>query len=191
MGKGRLKAFTDGVIAIIITIMVLEMKVPTNTTAIALVAAAEAFGIYPLSFANVGIFWNNHHHILQATQKVDGKVVWANLFLLFWLSLMPFAIHWMEEGQFQALPTAGYGVVLIMCGFGHLILERTIVAADPANSKVGAAIGSDMKAKTSFVLDGVAIAMAFVHPWIAMAIYILVAVLWFVPDRRVESRFKA
>jgi len=191
MEKGRLEAFTDGVMAIIVTIMVLEIKVPAGASFSALAAGAPVLGAYALSFVNVGIFWTNHHHIFQATKKVNGKVLLANLFLLFWLSLMPFTIRWMDDTSFQSLPTASYGVVLSMCGLGYTLLERTIIAADPANAKLAAAVGADFKAKASFALAVVSVPMAFVRPWIAIAIYVAVALLWFVPDRRVEAHFKA
>jgi uncharacterized membrane protein len=190
MHKGRLEAFTDGVIAIVITIMVLDMKVPATATLSGLAASGPALGAYALSFTMVGIFWNNHHHILQATEKIDGKVLLANLFLLFWLSLMPFAIRWMDDAQFQSLPTAAYGFVLTLCGVGYMVLERTIVAADPANAKVAAAVGRDPKAKASLVLDAIAVSMAFVRPWVAIVIYVLIALMWLVPDRRVEMHLK-
>ena len=190
MHKGRLEAFTDGVIAIIITIMVLEMKIPATPSLAGLTAIAPVMGAYALSFSMVGIFWNNHHHLLQVTEKVDGAVLLANLFLLFWLSLMPFAIRWMDDAHYMSLPTAAYGFVLTMCGVGYMLLERTIVAADPANANVAAAVGGDAKAKLSLVLDLVAMAMAFVRPWIAIVIYVLIALLWIIPDRRVEHHLK-
>ena len=190
MHKGRLEAFTDGVIAIIITIMVLELKIPAMPTLAGLAAIAPVMGAYVLSFTMVGIFWNNHHHLMQATEKVDGAVLLANLFLLFWLSLMPFAIRWMDDAYYVALPTAAYGFVLTMCGVGYMLLEKTIVAADPANANVSAAVGEDTKAKLSLVLDLIAMAMAFVRPWIAIVIYALIALLWIIPDRRVEQHLK-
>jgi uncharacterized membrane protein len=190
MHKGRLEAFTDGVIAIIITIMVLEMKIPVTPTLAGLAAITPVLGAYALSFSMVGIFWNNHHHLLQVTEKVDGAVLLANLFLLFWLSLMPFAIRWMDDAHYLSLPTAAYGFVLTMCGVGYMLLEKTIVAADPANANVSAAVGEDTKAKISLVLDGIAMAMAFVRPWIAIVIYVLIALLWIIPDRRVEHHLK-
>ncbi len=190
MHKGRLEAFTDGVIAIIITIMVLELKVPATPTLAGLAVIAPVMGAYVLSFTMVGIFWNNHHHLLRATETVDGTVLLSNLFLLFWLSLMPFAIRWMDDAHYLSLPTAAYGFVLTMCGVGYMLLERTIVAADPANASVSAAVGKDKKAKLSLVLDLIAMAMAFVRPWIAIVIYVLIALLWIIPDRRVEHHLK-
>jgi uncharacterized membrane protein len=191
LGKGRLEAFSDGVMAIIITIMVLDLKVPAGGSFPAFVADVPVLGAYALSFTMVGIFWNNHHHILQATKTVDGKVLWANLFLLFWLSLIPFDIRWIDEVGFQSLPTAAYGLVFTMCGVGYMLLERAIIAADPANASLAAAVGGDPKAKLSLALDIVAIGMAFVRPWIAIAIYVFIALMWFVPDRRVEKHLKA
>jgi TMEM175 potassium channel family protein len=187
MGKGRLEAFTDGVIAIVITIMVLEIKVPAGASLAALLASLPIFLVYALSYVNVGIFWNNHHHMLHATERVDGKVLWANLFLLFWLSLVPFVIRWMDDTDFIALPTAAYGAVLAMAAFGYLLLERTIVACNGRSSKMAAAIGSELKGKLSLSLYVVAMPLAFIRPWIAIALYVAVALLWFVPDRRIEA----
>jgi len=190
MEKRRLEAFTDGVVAIIITIMVLEMKTPAGASLAALLAGLPVFLAYALSFANVGIFWNNHHHILHATERINGRVLWANLFLLFWLSLVPFAIRWVDETGFGALPTAGYGVVLAMAAFAYLLLEREIIGVE-GNERLAAATGSRWKEKASFLLYAAAIGAAFLRPWIAIAIYVVVATLWFVPDRRIESTFKA
>ena len=187
MGKGRLEAFTDGVIAVVITIMVLDMKVPAGSDFAALRSSLPIFLVYALSYTNVGIFWNNHHHMLHATERVDGKVLWANLFLLFWISLMPFVIRWMDEADFTALPTAAYGVVLILAAIGYLLLEWAIIARNGRSSKLAAAVGSDLKAKLSLLIYAVAIALAFVRPWIAIALYVVVALMWFVPDRRIES----
>jgi len=187
MHKGRLEAFTDGVIAIIITIMVLEMKVPHGSDFAALAASAPVFLTYALSYTNVAIFWNNHHHMLQASQRVDGRSLWANLFLLFWLSLIPFVIRWMDETDFAALPTASYGFVLVMAALGYLLLERMLIASNGADSRLARAVGSDLKAKLSLSIYAVAMGLAFVQPWIALALYIAVALLWFVPDRRIEE----
>ncbi len=186
MSKGRLEAFTDGVVAIIITIMVLEMKVPPGADMAALQSSLPVFLAYVLSFVNVGIFWNNHHHMLHATAQVDGKVLWANLFLLFWLSLVPFVIRWIDEDGFKALPTAAYGVVLAMAGAGYIWLQSTIVARNGRNSTLAAAVGRDLKGKFSLSLYIIAIPLAFVRPWIAIALYVVNAVAWFVPDRRIE-----
>jgi uncharacterized membrane protein len=186
MTKGRLEAFSDGVIAIIITIMVLEMKVPHGEDLASLQPLLPVFLSYVLSFANVGIYWNNHHHMLHASQKVDGPVLWANLYLLFWLSLMPFATAWMGENHFAPVPAAAYGGVLLMCGIAYLILSRKLIHLNGRGSTLARAVGRDTKGKVSLTLYGLAIPLAFVHQWISLAIYILVAVMWFVPDRRIE-----
>jgi uncharacterized membrane protein len=187
MHKGRLEAFTDGVIAIIITIMVLEMKVPHGTDFAALASSTPVFVAYALSYTNVAIFWNNHHHLLQVSERVDGRALWANMLLLFWLSLIPFVIRWMDETDFAALPTAAYGFVLVMAAIGYLLLERMLITANGADSRLARAVGSDLKAKLSLSIYAVAIGLAFVQPWIAIALYIAVALMWFVPDRRIES----
>jgi uncharacterized membrane protein len=187
MGKRRLEAFTDGVIAIVITIMVLDMKVPAGSDFAALRSSLPIFLVYALSYTNVGIFWNNQHHMLHATERVDGKALWANLFLLFWISLMPFVIRWMDEADFTALPTATYGAVLILAAIGYLLLEWAVIARNGRSSKLAAAVGSDLKAKLSLLIYAVAIVLAFVRPWIAIALYVMVALMWFVPDRRFES----
>jgi uncharacterized membrane protein len=186
MTKGRLEAFSDGVIAIIITIMVLEMKVPHGADAAALGPLLPVFLSYVLSYVNVGIYWNNHHHLLHAARQVDGRVLWANLLLLFWLSLFPFCTGWMGENHFASLPTALYGVVLLMAAYSYLVLQRTIVAVDGASSPLAKAIGADRKGLVSRLMYMAAIAAAFVRPWIAWALYVAVALLWFVPDRRIE-----
>jgi uncharacterized membrane protein len=190
MDTGRLEAFTDGVIAIIITIMVLEMKPPQDASLAALSASAPMFLAYALSYVNVGIFWNNHHHMFQATERVDGKVLWANLFLLFWISLMPFAIRWMDEAHFTALPTAAYGFTLAMASLGYILLERAIVICNGAGSALARAVGNDLKSKLSMLAYAVSIALAFVRPWIAITLYVAVALMWLVPDRRIESVLK-
>ena len=187
MSKGRLEAFTDGVVAIIITIMVLEMKVPPGADLRALEATLPVFSAYLLSYINVGIFWNNHHHMLHATERVNGSVLWANLFLLFWLSVVPFAIRWMDETGFAALPTAAYGVVLAMAAGGYNILQRTIIACNGLDSRLAAALGSDLKGKLSIGLYVAAVPLAFLRPWAAMVLYALVALVWLVPDRRIEA----
>jgi uncharacterized membrane protein len=188
MGKGRLEAFTDGVIAIVITIMVLELKVPEGVDVAALKPAVPVFLAYVLSFVNVGIFWNNHHHMLHAANRVDGNALWANLFLLFWISLVPFVIRWIDEDGITALPAAAYGVVLAMAAIGYSLLQSALVAAGGENAKLAAAIGSDLKGKLSIFFYVVAIPLAFVSPWISIALYIAVAAMWFVPDRRIEAR---
>jgi uncharacterized membrane protein len=190
MSKGRLEAFTDGVIAIIITIMVLELKVPQGTDFSALQASVPIFLAYVLSFVNVGIYWNNHHHMLHATDRIDGRVLWANLFLLFWLSLVPFVIRWMDETGITALPTAAYGVVLLMAAIGYTLLQTAIVACNGRSSKLATAIGNDFKGKLSLALYIAAIPLAFVSPWIAVGIYVAIALVWFVPDRRIETAVK-
>ena len=186
MGKNRLEAFSDGVLAIIITIMVLEMKVPHGETMAALWPLLPVFLSYVLSFVYVGIYWNNHHHMLHATQKVSGAVLWANLHLLFWLSLIPFVTGWMGENHFTAAPSALYGVVLLMAAVAYYVLQHTIIASQGRDSVLKVAIGSDWKGKLSVVAYAIAIPAAFLAPAIAGAIYVLVAILWLVPDRRIE-----
>src|SRR5580704_18911116 len=187
MGKQRLEAFTDGVLAIVITIMVLELKVPAGSDFRSLAAGLPVYLAYALSFVNVGIFWNNHHHMLHVTEKINGTVLWANLFLLFWMSLVPFAIRWMDETHFASTPTAAYGVVLVMSGVAYLWLERSIIACNGPNSKLARAVGNDMKAMVSLTLYALAIPLAFVRPWIAIVLYAVNALVWFIPDRRIES----
>ena len=187
MGTGRLEAFTDGVVAIIITIMVLELKLPDGHDVAGLLAAAPSFLIYALSFVNVGLFWNNHHHMLQATHQINGTVLWANLFLLFWLSLVPFVIRWIGEAGISPLPIAAYGFVLTLSGAGYRWLERSIIAANPSNNVLARAIGSDWKGWVSLVGYVAAMPLAFLGPWIAIALYLAIAILWLVPDRRIEK----
>ncbi len=187
MSKQRLEAFTDGVIAIIITIMVLELKVPAGSDLAALRAGLPVFLAYALSFANVGIFWNNHHHMLHITERINGTVLWANLFLLFWMSLIPFVIRWMDETHFAPMPTAAYGVVLALSAIAYILLERSIIACNGPNSKLARAIGNDLKGKLSLSVYALAIPLAFLSPWIALALYVVVAMIWFIPDRRIES----
>jgi uncharacterized membrane protein len=187
MEKDRLQAFSDGVIAILITIMVLELKVPHGSDWSAVKPLVPVFLSYVLSFVNLGIYWNNHHHLLSATQRINGRVLWANLHLLFWLSLFSFFTGWMGENHFDALPTAAYGVVLLMAGIAYYVLKSTIIAAQGPDSTLAAALGSDVKGKISPVIYGLGIPLAFVHPWIAVGLYVFVAVMWFVPDRRIES----
>jgi len=187
MGTQRLEAFTDGVIAIIITIMVLEIKVPSGATPAAFLSSLPILFAYVLSFVNVGIFWNNHHHVLHAAERVDGKVLWANLFLLFWLSLVPFVIRWIDESGFEPLPTAAYGVVLVMAGVGYLLLEWTLVAASGPGSTLASAVGHDRKGMISLCVYAIGIALAFWRPWVAILLYTATAAAWFLPDRRIES----
>jgi uncharacterized membrane protein len=188
MDTSRLEAFSDGVIAILITIMVLELKIPHGADLEALRPLLPIFLTYILSFVFLGIYWNNHHHMLHATGHINGKILWANLHLLFWLSLVPFVTGWMGENHFAPLPTAVYGVVLLMAAISYTILQMVIVAQEGANSVLAKAVGKDMKGKLSMVLYGVAIPSAFIHQWIAEAIYILVALVWLIPDRRIESK---
>jgi len=187
VSKQRLEAFTDGVIAIIITIMVLEMKVPGGSDMAALKAELPVFLAYVLSYTNVGIFWNNHHHMLHVTERINGMVLWANLVLLFWLSLVPFAIRWMDETHFAPMPTASYGVVLAMSAIAYLWLERSIIAYNGPHSKLAHAVGSDMKGKLSLSLYLISVPLAFVHAWISIALYVVVAMIWFIPDKRIEA----
>jgi uncharacterized membrane protein len=187
VGKQRLEAFTDGVIAIIITIMVLDMKVPAGADLAALRAGMPVFLAYALSFVNVGIFWNNHHHMLHATERVNGAVLWSNMSLLFWLTLVPFVIRWMDETHFAPVPTAAYGLVLVLAGIGYLMLERSIIACNGPDSKLARAVGSETKGKVSLFTYVLAMLLAFVHPWIALALYVVIAMMWFIPDRRIES----
>jgi uncharacterized membrane protein len=187
MGTGRLEAFTDGVVAIIITIMVLELKLPEGHDVAGLLAATPSFLIYALSFVNVGIFWNNHHHMLHAARQVNGTVLWANLFLLFWLSLVPFVIRWIGEAGISPLPIAAYGFVLTLSGAGYRWLELAIIAANPRNRVLARAIGSDWKGWLSLAGYVGAMPLALLGPWIAIALYLAIAILWLVPDRRIEA----
>ncbi len=186
MGKGRLEAFSDGVVAIIITIMVLEMKVPRGESLEALRPLLPVFLSYVLSFVYVGIYWNNHHHMLQVTRKVSGPILWANLHLLFWLSLFPFATGWMGENHFAPAPSALYGLVLLMAALAYLVLQQVIIAAEGPASVLKQAVGRDWKGKVSPVLYVIGIAISLFSAWIAQAIYVLVALIWLVPDRRIE-----
>jgi len=187
VNKTRLEAFSDGVIAIIITIMVLELKVPHGASLDDLSPLWPVFLSYVLSFVNVGIYWNNHHHMLHATHHVGGAALWANLHLLFWLSLMPVATAWMGENHFSAVPTALYGFDLLMCGVAYTVLQRTLIAADGSASLLAVAVGGDFKGKLSVAAYAAAIPLAFVHPAVAGALYVMVALMWLVPDRRIEK----
>ncbi len=187
MGKGRLEAFSDGVIAIIITIMVLELKVPQGDSLKSMLPLWPVFLSYVLSFIYVGIYWNNHHHMLQASSKVTGSVLWANLHWLFWLSLFPFTTSWMGQNHFAAAPTALYGVVLLMAAIAYFILQHAIIAAEGPTSMLKAAIGSDWKGKLSLILYVVALLSIYWSPMLAEAVYVLVALIWLVPDRRIEQ----
>jgi len=186
MNKGRLEAFSDGVIAIIITIMVLELKVPHGDSLDALIPLWPVFLSYTLSFVNLGIYWNNHHHMLHATRQISGNVLWANLHLLFWLSLVPFVTGWMGENEFAPIPTATYGAVLLMAAIAYWILLQTILRAEGPDSLLRTAVGSDWKGKLSPILYVIAIPAAFVHEAIAGALYVTVALIWLIPDRRIE-----
>jgi len=190
MEPARLEAFTDGVVAIIITIMVLEIRVPHGTDLASLQADIPVLVAYVLSYINVGIFWNNHHHMLHVTERVDGRVLWANLGLLFWLSLVPFVIRWIDESGLTPLPTAAYGVVLFCAGVSYNILQRTIIAVNGRDSRLAVALGDDLKGRLSLILYLSGIALAFVRPWIAIVTYVTVAVMWLVPDTRIESLVK-
>jgi len=186
MHKNRLEAFSDGVLAIIITIMVLEMKVPHGTTVEALIPLVPVFLSYVLSFTYLGIYWNNHHHMLHASRAVTGSVLWANLHLLFWLSLIPFTTGWMGENHFATLPTAAYGFVLLMAAIAYWVLQQRIIAAQGEDSILRKAVRKDWKGKVSPLLYSSAIVLAFVSRWAAVAIYAFVALLWIIPDRRIE-----
>jgi uncharacterized membrane protein len=186
--KGRLEAFSDGVIAIIITIMVLELRPPHGETLDALGPLLPVFLSYVLSFTYVGIYWNNHHHLLHSSQHINGMVLWANLHLLFWLSLFPFATAWMGENHVGPWPVALYGVVAFMSGTAYYILTRVLIRCNGTDSRVAQAVGRDAKGLISVVIYAAAIGLAFVEPWISIALYVAVAVIWFIPDRRFEER---
>ena len=187
MEKNRLEAFSDGVLAIIITIMVLELKVPQHAKALAdLQPILPVFLSYVLSFLYVGIYWNNHHHMFQSTRQVTGGILWANLHLLFWLSLFPFTTGWMGENHYAPTPTAVYGFVLLMAAVAYYILQRTIIRQQGPGSLLAAAVGTDRKGKLSPLIYLAAIPLAFVSPWIASGLYVFVALLWLIPDRRIE-----
>lgn len=186
MSKGRMEAFSDGVLAIIITIMVLELKVPHGSDLASLKGILPVFLSYVLSFVYVGIYWNNHHHMLYTTRHVSGGILWANLHLLFWLSLFPFATAWMGENHLAAAPTAAYGCVMLMAALAYWLLQRAIIIRQGPQSILAAAIGRDWKGKLSPALYAAAIPLAFVNPWLSISLYVLVALLWFIPDRRIE-----
>jgi TMEM175 potassium channel family protein len=186
MSKSRMEAFSDGVLAVIITIMVLEMKSPVGPRLTALRPVVAVFLSYVLSFIYLGIYWNNHHHLLHATQHVNGSTLWANLHLLFWLSLVPFTTAWMGENHFTAWPVALYGTILLLAATAYFILTRTLISLHGRGSTLARSIGSDLKGKISLVVYAVAVALAFVQPRIACAGYVIVAIMWLVPDRRIE-----
>ena len=186
MTKGRLEAFSDGVIAVIITIMVLELKVPHSADAAALAPLAATFLSYVLSFIFIAIYWNNHHHLLHAVHHVTGGTLWANMHLLFWLSLVPFTTGWMDENHFAPITVAAYGAVLLFAGIAYFILTRVLLATHGQDSLLAKALGSDFKGKASVVLYAAAIPLAFWQTWLSLGLYILVALMWLVPDRRFE-----
>ena len=190
MGTNRLEAFSDGVIAVIITIMVLEMKAPHGESLETLVSVIPPFLSYILSFVYLGIYWNNHHHMLHATRKVTGVMLWANLHLLFWLSLIPFATGWMGENHFAALPSSLYGVVLLMSAIAYWILERSIIASQGPDSILRKAVGRDWKGVLSPILYVIAIVAAFWWQWVSFSLYVVVALLWLIPDRRIENTLR-
>ena len=186
MNKTRLEAFSDGVLAILITIMVLEMRVPRGQDLAALLPVLPTFLSYVLSFLYIGIYWNNHHHLLHAAKHVTGGVLWANLHLLFWLSLLPFVTGWMGQNEFGPMPSFGYGIVLFMSGVAYWILTQTLIAAEGKQSLLAKAVGKDWKGKGSVLVYAVALPLAFVNHWISQALYVAVALLWLVPDKRIE-----
>ena len=186
MSKGRLEAFSDGVVAILITIMVLDLKVPQGANLEALLPLGPVFFCYVLSFVNLGIYWSNHHHLLQAAKVVDGRVLWANLHLLFWLSLFPFATAWMGENDFAPIPTAAYGAVLLLAALAYFLLVRALIASQGQSPALAAAVGSDRKGIVSPIIYVVAVVAAPAVPLVAVALYAAVSVIWIVPDRRIE-----
>jgi uncharacterized membrane protein len=191
VGKNRLEAFSDGVLAIIITIAVLGLRPPHGTSVGALRPVLAVFLSYVLSFVYLGIYWNNHHHMLATVERVTGGILWANLHLLFWLSLVPFVTGWMGDSTFAAAPTAVYGAVLLLAATAYYVLQRTIIASQGEGSLLAAAIGRDLKGKASPIIYVVAIPAAFLSPWIAGVLYTLVAIMWLIPDRRIERAFSA
>jgi len=187
MTRNRMEAFSDGVIAIIITIMVLELRVPRGSNLDALAPVVPTFLSYVLSFVFLGIYWNNHHHLLQAVEHVDGRILWANLHLLFWLSLVPFVTAWMGQNHFDRIPVALYGTIMLFAGIAYFILVRTLLSRHGPESLLATALGSDFKGKISMVIYLVAIPLALLKWWLACALYILVSIMWLVPDRRIEK----
>jgi TMEM175 potassium channel family protein len=190
VGKGRLEAFSDGVIAVAITLMVLDLKVPHGTDFPALASQWPLFMVYVLSYVTVGIYWTNHHHMLHAVERVTGNVLWANLHLLFWITLVPFVTGWMGENHIAAVPVAAYGVVLLMCGVSYAILQAVLLYKHKPDSLLAAAVGRDLKGKLSLLIYVAAIPLAFVKPWIALVLYAAVALMWVVPDARIEKRVR-
>ena len=188
MDKTRLEIFSDAVIAIVMTLMVLELKAPHGDTWLTLKPLAPTFLAYILSYVYLGIYWNNHHHMLHATDHIDGRIMWANLALLFWLTLIPFTTAWMSENEFAMIPVAVYGAVLLLAAFSYYLLFHAIIAHDDANNDLKDAIGDDKKGRWSMIFYVAALPLAFVNPWIALGIYTLVAVMWIIPDRRIETK---
>jgi len=188
MNKGRMEAFSDGVLAVIITIMVLEMKPPHETPLAAMRPLIPIFLSYLLSFVYIGIYWNNHHHLLHATQHVNGATLWANLHLLFWLSLIPFTTAWVGENQVNAWPVALYGIVLLLAGIAYFLLTKALIRLHGQGSTLAKSIGSDRKTKISIAIYAASIPLAFAQPWISCAGYVIVAIMWLVPDLRIERR---
>jgi uncharacterized membrane protein len=191
MNSARMEAFSDGVLAVLITIMVLELKVPHGEDLQAIRPLLPVFLTYVLSFVILGIYWNNHHHMLQAADRVNGTALWANLHLLFWLSLFPFTTGWMGENHVAEIPTAVYGGVLLGAAIAYYVLQTVLIRAQGPGSTIAAAVGQDWKGKLSPVLYALGIAFAFVEPWVSVGLYVLVALIWFVPDRRIEEQFRA
>lgn len=187
MGKGRLEAFSDGVIAIIITIMVLELKIPHEANLAALRPLVPVFLSYILSFVYLGIYWNNHHHLFQAVRQINGSILWANLHLLFWLSLIPFVTGWAGENHFAALPAAFYGIVLLFAAIAYFILGRVLIYHHGQDSMLAIALGKDLKGKISVAIYSIAIPLSFISSWLACLLYVLVAIMWLIPDRRIEK----
>lgn len=186
MSKGRMEAFSDGVLAVIITVMVLEMKSPHGTSLAAMRPVVPVFLSYVLSFVYIGIYWNNHHHLLHATEHVNGPTLWANLHLLFWLSLVPFTTAWMGENHFTSWPVSLYGVILLLAGIAYFILTKSLIRLHGRDSTLARAIGRDVKGKISVAVYAAAVPVAFAEPWIAFACYVAVAIMWAIPDRRIE-----
>jgi TMEM175 potassium channel family protein len=187
MSKGRLEAFSDGVIAILITIMVLELGTPEGASLAALLPIIPTLLSYVLSFVFLGIYWNNHHHLFQAARSVDGRVLWANLHLLFWLSLVPFATAWMGENSFASLPVALYGAVQLLAALAYFILTRSLIALHGGESPLATAVGGDFKGRLSLAIYAAAILLAFINVWLALGLYVVVVVMWLIPDRRIEK----
>lgn len=190
MGKGRLEAFSDGVLAIIITIMVLELKIPHGNTPEDLKPLLPVFISYVLSFVYIGIYWNNHHHLMHVVHKVSGSVLWSNIHLLFWLSMVPFATAWMGENHFSKWPVILYGFILMMAGVSYYILAHSLTSIHGKDSVLSTAIGKDKKGIASVVLYIIGIACSFIHPWIGFSFYVIVAIIWFIPDRRIEKKIE-